>query len=80
MAEQTSVSDFTKCAIQSGLLTEQDLAEARAGIRWSDGQNGGDAPPTAKQLADRLVETGKLNYWQAKQLLDGQTKFTLGLY
>ncbi|MDY0167452.1 MAG: serine/threonine-protein kinase [Thermoguttaceae bacterium] len=80
MAEQTSVSDFTKCAIQSGLLTEQDLAEARAGIRWSDGQNGGDAPPTAKQLADRLVETGKLNYWQAKQLLDGQTKFTLGPY
>jgi serine/threonine protein kinase len=80
VAEQTSVSDFTKCAIQSGLLTEQDLAEARAGIRWSDGQNGGDAPPTAKQLADRLVETGKLNYWQAKQLLDGQTKFTLGPY
>lgn len=80
MAEQTSVSDFTKCAIQSGLLTEQDLAEASAGIRWSDGQNGGDAPPTAKQLADRLVETGKLNYWQAKQLLDGQTKFTLGPY
>ncbi len=80
MAEQTSVSDFEKCAIQSGLLTEQDLAEARAGIRWSDGQNGGDAPPTARQLADRLVETGKLNYWQAKQLLDGQTKFTLGPY
>ncbi len=80
MAEQNSVSDFEKCAIQSGLLTEQDVAEARAGIRWSDEQNPADAPPNAKQLADRLVETGKLNYWQAKQLLDGQTKFTLGPY
>ncbi len=80
MAEQNSIAEFEKCAIQSGLLTEQDLQEARAGIRWSNGQNLSDAPPTAKQLADRLVETGKLNYWQAKQLLDGQTKFTLGPY
>jgi serine/threonine protein kinase len=31
-------------------------------------------------LADRLVEMGMLNPWQAKQLLDGRTKFTLGPY
>jgi len=80
VAEQNSMAEFEKCAIQSGLLTEQDLEEARAGIRWSNGQNLSDAPPTAKQLAERLVETGKLNYWQARQLLDGQTKFTLGPY
>jgi serine/threonine protein kinase len=80
VAESNSGSQFQRCAIQSGLLTEQDLLDARAGIRWSDGQDRSDAPPTDKQLADRLVETGKLNLWQAKQLLDGQTKFTLGPY
>ncbi len=80
MAESNSGSQFQRCAIQSGLLTEQDLVDARAGIRWSDGQDCNDAPPTDKQLADRLVEIGKLNVWQAKQLLDGQTKFTLGPY
>ncbi len=80
MAEQNSISEFEKCAIQSDLLTKQEIEEARAGIRWSDGEDRDNAPPTDRQLADRLVELGKLNAWQAKQLLDGQTKFTLGPY
>ncbi len=72
---------FEQCAIASGLLTQQQLDEARAGIRWSDGDEPDvNAPPSDRQLADRLVETGLLNAWQAKQLLDGRTKFNLGPY
>jgi len=67
--------------LASGLLTEQQFDEARAGVRWSEGDEPDpDAPPSDKQLADRLVETGLLNVWQAKQLLDGRTKFNLGPY
>jgi serine/threonine protein kinase len=68
-----------QCALASGLLTQQQLDEARAGVRWSEGDEPDpNAPPSDKQLADRLVETGQLNAWQAKQLLDGRTKFNLG--
>lgn len=74
-------SNFVHCALTSGLLSEQEIAEARAGVRWSEGDEAeADAPPTDQQLADRLVEMGKLNPWQAKQLLDGRTKFNLNKY
>ena len=33
-----------------------------------------------KDLAAKIVALGLLNPWQAKQLLDGRTKFTLGQY
>ncbi len=67
--------------LASGLLTQQQLDQARAGVRWSEGDEPDpDAPPSDRQLADRLVEVGLLNVWQAKQLLDGRTKFTLGPY
>jgi len=145
---------FERCALQSGLLAQEDLAEARRTVFWSDGESpaerdddrssadgqsgaestspvesksprlaeppavggaepqspkaasskhGGSPPtpdaqgqprssdddgPTApstpplsdEQLAERLVEMGRLNRWQAKQLLNGQTRFTLGSY
>ncbi len=74
-------STFEPCALASGLLTRQQIDEARAGVRWSEGDEPDpDAPPTDRQLADRLVETGLLNAWQAKQLFDGRTKFNLGPY
>jgi len=74
-------STFERCALASGLLTEQQLDEARAGVRWSDGDAPApDAPPSTKQLADRLVEIGMLNVWQVQQLRDGRTKFNLGTY
>jgi serine/threonine protein kinase len=67
--------------LASGLLTQQQLDEARSGGRWSAGDESESQPsPTDQQLADRLVETGRLNAWQAKQLLEGRTKFTLGHY
>jgi serine/threonine protein kinase len=74
-------SNFVHCALASELLNEQDIAEARAGVRWSeDEQTEVDAPPTDQQLADRLVEMEKLNPWQAIQLLAGRTKFNLNEY
>ncbi|MGW8256604.1 MAG: serine/threonine protein kinase, partial [Thermoguttaceae bacterium] len=74
-------SYFEQCALLSGLLTEEQLDAARAGIRWSHGNEANaNAPPTDNQLANRLVEMGVLNAWQAKQLLDGRTKFSLGAY
>ena len=50
-------------------------------MRWSEGDEPDpNVPPSDQQLADRLVEMGLLNAWQAKQLLDGRTKFNLGPY
>jgi eukaryotic-like serine/threonine-protein kinase len=74
-------SMFEQCALASGLLTQSQVDEARAGVRWAEGDEPDpDAPASDRQLADRLVETGLLNVWQTKQLLDGRTKFTLGPY
>ncbi len=74
-------STFEKCALASGLLTEQHLDEARTGGRWSAGeQSEEDGHPGDREIADRLIEMGRLNPWQAKQLLEGRTKFNLGPY
>jgi len=75
-------SNFERYALASGLLTEQQLDAARAGGRWSEGDDESEdqSPPTDAQLAKRLVELGWLNVWQSKQLLDGRTKFNLGPY
>ena len=37
-------------------------------------------PPDDQQLANKLVELGRLNSWQAGQLLEGRAKFNLGPY
>ncbi len=72
---------FVRCALASGLLTEADLQEARAATRWAgQGDTEDEAPRNDQELADKLVEMGRLNRWQVKQLLEGQTKFTLGPY
>jgi eukaryotic-like serine/threonine-protein kinase len=74
-------SMFEQCALASGLLTQSQIDGARAGVRWAEGDEPEpNASPSDRQLADRLVETGLLNVWQAKQLLDGRTKFNLGPY
>jgi serine/threonine protein kinase len=76
--------NFEKCALASGLLTVQQLEEVRASLR---GSSGGPAAPEAfeqelsdNDLSDKIVALGLLNPWQAKQLLDGKTKFNLGQY
>ncbi|MEN6451752.1 MAG: serine/threonine-protein kinase [Thermoguttaceae bacterium] len=74
-------STFERCAVLSGLLTQEQIDAARAGVRWSQSDEPDTAAaPSDRQLADRLIELGQLNAWQARQLLDGRTKFTLGPY
>lgn len=76
-----TLKEFERCALASGLLSEADLQEARAAGRWA-GPNGlsPEPPRTAEELAERLIAMGRLNRWQAKQLLEGRTRFTLGPY
>lgn len=92
-----SRAEFERCAVASGLLSKQQLAEAISALRWATGDepdnepglreeseifgaSGVDGQSEATRLAERLVETGQLNPWQAKQLLEGQTRFHLGPY
>jgi serine/threonine protein kinase len=71
-------SVFQQCALASGLLTEQDLAEVVA--QCSDNKNSRRHPVSDELLAGKLVEIGRLNRWQAEQLRAGRTKFNLGPY
>jgi serine/threonine protein kinase len=71
--------NFEKCALTSGLLSAQQLEEARLALR-NGSAAGGQAAPTDQELSEKVVLLGLLNAWQAKQLLDGRTKFTLGSY
>jgi eukaryotic-like serine/threonine-protein kinase len=74
-------STFELCALASGLLTGDQLDEARAGVQRSEGgKTDAWGLPGDQRLADWLVEAGRLNAWQARQLLDGRTKFNLGPY
>jgi serine/threonine protein kinase len=74
-------STFERCALASGLLSAAQLDEARASVpRSKDGLPAPGTPPSEQRLAERLVELGHLNAWQAKQLLEGRTKFNLGPY
>ena len=81
---RTNVTTFERCALLSGLLTQAQLDEGRAVLLASRPAAAksavADDASEGRMLADRLVEMGMLNPWQAKQLLDGRTKFTLGPY
>jgi serine/threonine protein kinase len=62
-------------------LEEEQLDGARAALAaaQSDPPESEDAP-TDEQLAETLVELGRLNLWQSMQLLEGRSKFNLGPY
>jgi len=65
----------------SGLLSEEQLDEARSAVGWAAGDEpDASGPLSDEELADRLVQMDYLNEWQARQLLDGRTKFNLGPY
>jgi serine/threonine protein kinase len=75
---------FVPTALASGLVTQADLDQASAALR-----QGGQAVQTIETdggakadeaLAAKLVEMGRLNRWQADQLLSGQVKWNLGPY
>jgi len=76
-----SAETFERCALASGLIGQRDVDEALAALRWSAHRPPDTAgPPTGAQLAEKLVEMGRLNSWQADQLLAGRSRFTLGPY
>ena len=68
---------FAQSALASRLLSREQIDKARAALR-AEGDAADD--PGAEQLADKLIEMGLLNGWQASQLLEGRTKFNLGPY
>jgi serine/threonine protein kinase len=62
-------------------LTAEQLAEAKSQVRQAELASSANLAITHDQrLADKLVEAGRLNLWQAKQLLEGRAKFNLGPY
>ncbi len=85
---------FRDCALASGLITKADIEQALVELRTAvaPATNGSassgnrsektaDTPPaTDRQLADKLIELGRLNSYQADQLLNGRTKLNLGPY
>jgi eukaryotic-like serine/threonine-protein kinase len=83
MTLSTSHSVFRNAALASGLLSQQQLDDALAGLSRESAATGPAA--TADSISDellgqRLVELGYLNRWQVEQLKEGRTKFTLGPY
>ena len=76
------LSAFERSALASSLLTQEQLQKARASLLASEPR---EIDPDSllsldQRLANKLVEMGLLNLWQAQQLLAGRTKFTLGPY
>jgi serine/threonine protein kinase len=67
-------SIFAKNALASGLIGEEQLDEASLRVPDADGMILDQA------YADRLIELGYLNRWQAQQLLRGRSDFHLGPY
>lgn len=73
---------FERTALASGLLTQEQLDEALAALVPAADRATGQLEVALgeEQLVEKLVEMGRLNLWQAKQLRDGRTRFTLGPY
>lgn len=70
-----------RCALASGLLTRDQIEEARSVLGEMPADRGElDAAGSNRVLAEKLVEMGRLNDFQAAQLLQGRTKFSLGPY
>ena len=69
-----------QCGLASGLLAQQQIEAARAGLRRPPGRRGRRPPGHRSRACRPAGRDGAVESWQAKQLLDGRTKFTLGPY
>lgn len=69
---------FQQCALASGLLTQVEIDEALTALGSPNRRS--TKTINEEMLAGKLVEMGRLNRWQAIQLQNGRTKFTLSLY
>src|ERR1700730_3354648 len=72
-------SQFRQCALASELVSRADLEAAVAELR-AGGATITEATIADRQLADKLVEMGRLNSYQANRLLAGESSFRLGPY
>lgn len=72
------VTDFERAALASRLLTQEQIDSAWTALQ----QRGfsGDGLSFDQRLANQLVLEGRLNPWQAEQLLAGRKRFNLGIY
>ena len=74
-------SILEQAGLASGLLTEDQIDHGWHHLVESLPTAGLSLEEiTDEQLAEYLVELKYLNRWQAEQLLQGRTKFTLGSY
>src|SRR3954454_18813029 len=81
MTTFTSQSVLCNAALASGLLSQQQLDDAIAGLAArTEGEDICAVPISDEVLGLRLVELGYLNRWQVEQLKEGRTKFNLGPY
>src|SRR3954453_9070036 len=81
MAASTSHSTLCKAALASGLLAQQQIDDALAGLAARHTGSAVAAEPISDEiLGQRLVDLGYLNRWQVEQLKEGRTKFNLGPY
>lgn len=81
--ERWHESMFRTSALASDLVTAEQVDEAARLLAFdpaADGSGSTAATFTDDQLADKLVELGHLNRWQADQLIAGRTRFVLGDY
>jgi serine/threonine protein kinase len=68
-------------ALASGLLKQEELDDAVSALCLDERAKSNTAVEVKEEeLARKLVEIGRINRWQMKQLLDGRTKFTLKDY
>ncbi len=80
-ANSNSGASFRDRVVASGLVEAAIVDEAVALVR-AEAANHASPPGETddERLADKLVELGHLNRWQAGQLLRGRVRFTLGPY
>jgi eukaryotic-like serine/threonine-protein kinase len=80
MTASTSHSVLCNAALVSGLLSQQQIDDAVAGLAARNAATAATEPVNDELLGQRLVELGYLNRWQVEQLKEGRTKFNLGPY
>ncbi|MFO0899110.1 MAG: serine/threonine-protein kinase [Pirellulales bacterium] len=73
-------SQLCRNALASELVSLEQLQEAQELLQRQRRNSASSGEPTDEHLAAQLVALGRINRWQAEQLLAGRSKFRLGPY
>jgi serine/threonine protein kinase len=74
-------SRFRQAAVASGLISMEEIDEALSSLYLEEGvRDVAVASASDEELARKLIDLGRINRWQAAQLMAGRSKFTLGSY